>query len=306
VKFSTAQYIKETAQETPLRYNQKSAWEGIGTGLGLVVWGYGALVAGVGLGTGILWHVSGTGPLKSLIGPAQHNRAALLPLGIAIIGLSVLVSSGLILTGQWRCLMDAPQQQKSKGFLLVSLAVFLFALVLSIGGVCLDGARTYNALLNGGPELSNFDACTPGNLLLAGAAGLVLFSSLLFSQFLRNVSACFDDAGQMRSVDTNLAFVGLLLGGSVGIMFCAYRFAFRAEVLPWLIGGWLVCVVWQLLLASGVRQCIDDGLRGCLEDSLSDLPAPAPEPEARFTRGSVTMNTLSGLRRLASKGNYGT
>jgi len=308
VQFTTAQYIKDAPQETPLQFNQKTAWQGINTGLGMVVWGYGILVAGGGLGLALLWWVSGTGPLQSLLGHSQDHRAILLPLGVAILGLTALLSYGLVLTGQLRCLWDAPQQPNSRGFLLISLTAFFFSLLLNVSGVCLDGARTYAALQQGGAELATFDACSPGNLVLAGAAGLVLFSSLLFSQFLRNVSSCFEDRAQMRSVDTNLAFVGLLLGGSVGVMFCAYRFAFRAEVLPWVIGGWLVCIVWHLLLVSGVRQGIEEGLRGCVEDSLCGLEPPPllPVPEPRSLPGSIAMNTLSGLRRLASKGNFGT
>jgi hypothetical protein len=302
VDISTAKYCKET-RETPLQFNQKTNWQGISTGLSLVVWGYGILVAGATLGLALLWHVAAKVPLFPWLAPSPENRGLFVLLSVLVLGLTAVLSYGLVLTGLWRCLMNASQQQKSKKFVFVCLNTLLLAAILNVAGVCLDGGRTYTALHRGGEELATFDACSAGNLLHAGGLALGLFSSLIFSQFLRNVAGCFRARSEIQSVDMNLAFVGLMLGGSVGTMFWAYRLAFRPEILPWILGVWLACVVWHLVLVSGVRGCVVDGLRGCVEDGLRDLPAPQPEPAPLSLPGAITLHTLSGLRRLANKAN---
>ena len=119
------------------------------------------------------------------------------------------------------------------------------------------------------------------------------YSSLVFSQFLRNVASCFNDRARVRSVDFNLAFVGLLLGGSVGTVFCVHRIASKTELLPWLAGGWLLCFAWHLWLVKSVRRCVDDG--------LGADPGPRVLPRPKGLSGVRVVRTLSGLRRLAQK-----
>jgi hypothetical protein len=306
VSFSTAKYFD--TRETPLRFNQKSAWLGLHKGLGLVMWGCAMLVTGGTLGLILLWQAGSQDPLLPWLEP---YRSILLLIGVLTLALTGLLSYGLILIGQWRCLMNAPQQPNTREFLHVCLYSILLALILNVMGVCLDGSRTYAALQRGGVDLATFDAGSTGNLLQAGAAGLGLFSSLLFSQFLRNVARCFNARNQMGRVDTNLAFVALLLGGSIGTLFWSYRAAFRPEVLPWLLGGWLACVVWHLVLVSGVRGCVAEGLSGCLEVELPgrvegkpcEPPAPKPKHTPARVLGVKALQTLSGLRRLAKKAN---
>src|SRR2546428_4601203 len=96
----------------------------------------------------------------------------------------------------------------------------------------------------------------------------------------------FQDRARMRNVDLNFLLVGLLLGGSIGAVFCVQRLAPKAVILTWLGAGWLLCFAWHLWLVASVRQGVAEGL----QRSAGMAQAPILE-----TAGSVTMNTLSGL-----------
>jgi hypothetical protein len=132
-----------------------------------------------------------------------------------------------------------------------------------------------------------------GNLAQLGSAVVGLFASLVFSQFLRNVASCFNDRARVRNVDLNLALVGLLLGGSAGTLVWVHRLASKAEVLPWLVGGWLLCFAWHLWLVHSVRRGVADGLRR--QPGVAVIPVP------HRAAGAMALHSLSGLRRLAAR-----
>jgi hypothetical protein len=127
--------------------------------------------------------------------------------------------------------------------------------------------------------------------LQLGSAVVGLLASLIFSQFLRTVASCFGDRSRVRSVDFNLAFLGLLLGGSCGTFLYVRRLALQAEMLPWLAGGWLLCFAWHLWLVKSVRQSVRNGLQG--------EPKPQEDGTAQAVPATVRLHTLSGLRRMA-------
>jgi hypothetical protein len=303
VNFSTVKYGKET-RETPVQSDRDSSWQGIGTGLALVMWGYGILIAGGILGSGLLWLAADGGRLLPWLGPWIGDRGTLVLLGVLSLGGTALLSYGLVLAGQWWCLMKAPQQGGGKQFLCICLTTVVLALTLTVVGAYQDGSPTSTAWQRGAAELAHLNPSSPGNLLLVASAALGLFGSLIFSQFLRNAASYFNDRSRMQRVDFNLTCVGVLLGGSVGAMICAHRFAFRPDVMPWLAGGWLVCLAWHLLLVRSVRRCVKDGLLAGVEDEVSEPLASPRVPAPTTMPGAITMHTLSGLRRLASKADY--
>src|SRR5262249_26329034 len=112
----------------------------------------------------------------------------------------------------------------------------------------------------------------------------------IFSQFLRTIASCFDDRSHVRSVDLNLAFLGLLLGGSCGTFLYVRQLA-QTEMLPWLAGGWLLCFAWHLCLVNSVRQFV--------RNALQVEPKPQEDWTAQAMPARVHLHTPSGLRRMA-------
>src|SRR5262245_48664755 len=271
----------------------ETGWQEISKGLARVVHGYLVLVIGGVSGPVLVWLAVRGGPPLPGVEFTRADGDSLLLLGVLTLGATALLSYGLVLAGQWRCLMHAPQRHSAKELMYVCVTTVLVASLLNVAGVWVDGGRVYAALRHGWDEAAQLDLHSPGVLLQLGSAGLGLIGSLVFSQFLRNVAGCFNDRARLRSVDLNLGFVGLLLGGSFGTVFFAHRLGLKAELLPWLAGGWLLCFAWHLLLVWGVRRCVEEGQR-----TLPTVRA-APPPGETKASGAMTLHSLSGLRRLA-------
>jgi hypothetical protein len=292
VSLTTVKYLQD-AGDTPWQFNAETGWREISRGLGHVVRGYAVLVGGSVLGAGLLWLALDGGLVTTWAGATERDRENVLALGVLTLGLTALLSYGLVLAGQWRCLMYAPERQNAKELMYICLYCVFLASALNVLGVILDAGGSYAALQQGWEGVERIDGWSAGNLAQLGSAGLGLFASLVFSQFLRNVASCFNDRARVRSVDLNLALVGLLLGGSGGTLFLVHRLASKAEMLPWLVGGWLLCFAWHLWLVNSVRRGVDEALRR--HAAVAVLPAP------HRAAGSLALHSLSGLRRLANK-----
>jgi hypothetical protein len=285
-----AKLVKD-ADNSALQYNPKSGWQEISKGLALVVRGYCVLIAGSPLAFLCITLACGEGPAPLRQSMTQENRDDLLLLGLLMVGLTALLSYGLVLLGQWRCLMYAPERQGARELMYVCLNLVIIASLMNVAGAALDGAGTYAALRQGAVCVERLDWHGRGTLLQLGSGVVGLLASLIFSQFLRTVASCFDDRSRVRSVDFNLAFMGLLLGGSCGTFLYAQQLASKTEMLPWLAGGWLLCFAWHLWLVNRVRQSV--------RNALQEEPKPRGDGTAQAMPGRVLLHTLSGLRRMA-------
>jgi hypothetical protein len=292
VGLATAKYFKDGVSSS-LHLNVQSGWLEICKGLGLVAHGYGVLVLGGLLGPVLIWLSLDTDLLRGQWNRTGEERDTLLLLGMITIGATALVSYGLVLAGQWRCLRYAPEKHNAKQVMYVCVHAVFLALALNAIGAWLDGGGTYKALQGGWDDVARLDPHNPCNLIQAASAGVGLFASLVFSLFLRSLAGCVNDRVGVRSVDLSLALVGLLLGGSLGTAFWLNRLALRAEMLPWLVGGWLLCFAWHLALVRCVRDRVEDAL--CRPSLSRGIPAPKSGP------GGVGGHSNSGLRRLPQK-----
>jgi hypothetical protein len=307
VSLSTAKYVNN-GEGTPLDATKETGWQEISKGLSLVVQGYWVLMVGGILGPTLVWLALNGGPRLPGVEFGRNECDSLLLLGLLTLAATALLSYGLVLAGQWRCLMYAPERHSAKELMYICINAVLIASLLNLVGVWVDGERTYIALRNGWEETGKLDLTTPGPLLQLASAGLGLFGSMIFSQFLRNVASCFNDRARMRSVDLNLAFVGLLLGASAGTVLCVHRLALRAELLPWLAGGWLLCFAWHLLLVRSVRRGVETGLRNLPSVGVTPAPKAGADPQKKAKEVPAAkeprpgaLHSLSGLRRMAQK-----
>jgi hypothetical protein len=289
VSLTTVKYLQD-ASDTPWQFNAETGWQEISRGLGHVVRGYAVLIGGSVLGTGLLWLALDG---DTLAAAKELDRESVLALGVLTLGLTALMSYGLVLAGQWRCLMYAPGRQNAKELMYLCLNCVFLALALNVMGVILAGGQSYAVLKEGWDGVERIDCWSVGNLAQLASGMLGWFASLVFSLFLRNVASCFNDQARVRSVDLNLALVGLLLGGSGGTLLWVHREASKAQMLPWLVGGWLLCFAWHLWLVNSVRRGVNDALSR--QASVSVLPTPDR------TVGGLALQSLSGLRRLATK-----
>jgi hypothetical protein len=291
MSLSTSRYVGSPT-DTPLEFNTETGWRAICKGLALVLGGYFILLGGGGLGLVLVRLGALDSPIARHLGRSMSDPEGFLILGELTLALAAILSCGLVLAGQWHCLKYAPQGQHAKELMYVCFNCVLFGSILLAGGVYLDGGRTCASLRDGLADVEKINLWSPGNLLQLAGAVLGLANMLVFSQFLRSVAGCFQDRARQRMVDLNLGFVGLLLGGSFGALFCVKRIALRWELLPWLAGGWLLCFAWHLYLVTGAYTCVKNGLR-----SSTGSQGTWPREDQP---GSISIHSLSGLHRLAA------
>jgi hypothetical protein len=289
MSLQSAQYLKD-AGDRPWEFDGGPGWREISTGLRLVSRGYRALLLGSLVGLLFVWlAISHRAPAG--LRDNRENRDLLLLFAVLTFGLTGVISYGLVLAGQWRCLMYAPPGRSVKELMYVCFHCLLIGSGLNVVGTYLDGGRTYAALREGWAGLEGFDPWTAGNMMQLGSVLLGVAGSLVFGQFLRSVADCLQDRRRARAVDLNLWFMGLLIGGSLGVHLFVRRLSVKAEALPWLVGGWLLCFAWHLWLVSSVHRCVENGLNRFAE------AGGARAPEGGL--GAVLIHTLSGLHRLA-------
>jgi hypothetical protein len=286
MRLATDQFLQPLSEDPVMFSNSETGWQEVSRGLKLVLQGYVVLIAGAILGSYLLWLATN----DSSFAAKGKGREGHLMLGVSVLGLAGMLGTMMVLAGQWRCLMHAPQRQNVKELMLLSLNCVLVESLLVLAGVFLGGSQAY-ALLQQGPEgLAKFEVFSVGHLLVLGSAVLGLLGAVFFAQFLRNVATCFDDRSLIRQVDVNISILGLLAGGSVGLVLCAQGLDWLPLLLFWTGVAWLGCFAWQIWVFARTSRCIDAGLRKLSRER------EAPRPSTSM--GAVGVRSLSGLRRL--------
>src|SRR5262249_13520200 len=111
----------------------------------------------------------------------------------------------------------------------------------------------------------------------------------------------------MRRVDLNFVFVGLMLGGSIGTVYCMRLFAPRIDLLHWLAAGWGACYTWHLWLVTNIRQGVDEGADREYRRRQAALCAQTPAaletaPDSGVCISSNTPVSWIALQKLVNEG----
>jgi hypothetical protein len=204
------------------------------------------------------------------------------PIGGALLGYV------LLLAGQWRCLLYAPQGCGAKDVQFACLLCTFAAPLCFAGGQLLGGAATFAALEGGPAELIQLDLLGGGPLLQLTGLAFALGGILLSSAFARAVCRFLNDADGARGVTCFVWFVAFLVGATVGLFLQSGRTTPQG-VLPGLALAWLLCLLWHALLVCGAVRLIGRVLRG------EHLAGAAPEPASTTQPGQVVLRAADFL-----------
>jgi hypothetical protein len=263
-------------------------WYEVSKGLTLVAAGYLLLITLALPGALLLGLIFHNGPLfhpRLVLG--QQQKALLdLPVPVALC-LVVLLGFGMVLAGKVRCLTHSTQHRGAKEVMLACITCFLAGLFLFVAAHFFGGLQNYLVFEKGLGALGQISLLNAGTLFQLVGAALVLGAWLLFGQFQRRIAQYFEDKAVALRVDIYLFYVCLMIGGSIGVL-ASPRLASRGEVFLALVGGWLVCVLAQVVLMVSTGRCIEEALRG---SSRSEPPRPQTDAKAG------TAVSRSGLHR---------
>src|SRR5262249_42734076 len=186
--------------------------------------------------------------------------------------LAILASFGMLLWGQWRCLMYAPERCGAKWIMVGSIVCTLVSPTLSIGLAVLGAGggggdkvawaedeklTARDAFVNTARDYR--DDVRSGQFIgyAKGAASFTsLLGGVLFLLFLRAVTRCSDQPTYTRLIDGYFVFCVALAVGSVYLV-VERPFLLREPIYALgLLAGCLLVFVWYLLLLVSTSTCI--------------------------------------------------
>jgi hypothetical protein len=248
------------APNNPLRIEY--GWREVSGALTKILLGYFILVVGCIAG-GCVFVVALRGRELEILprGVSKNTTELLMILGGLLLGLSSLISYGMVMVGKWRCLMSAPERRAAKWLMFTCILCMLVGPVMhamfSVGG---GGADNFRALKKGqdGVEDIKFEA-TGAVLQLVGLA-ISLSSTVLFVLFLRAVGSCFNNKFLVNSIHLYLLYLALLIGGTVKVALTGPKILLKPDVVMALSLGWVGFAVGYLVIIIATRICILNGL----------------------------------------------
>jgi hypothetical protein len=194
--------------------------------------------------------------------------------GLALVFGMALISAGMIVYGQWRCLMFAPERCGAKLLMFGVLFCTITGPALSISfgfskwgtppppavkpkkltvtDACMNRAEFYR---------DNLTAQTTTGYVELACAGLGVLANLMFILFLRSVARCWDDRLRVLLVDLYLGFEILLYLGGVYLFIINPQLALDEPQYLLLLGaGWVFSCLWYLFLLLVISAGVSFGL----------------------------------------------
>jgi hypothetical protein len=290
--------VKDVNMNSPINWNALDSkilqvrpspkWHEVSKGLLLVAGGYLFLIMLALPGTLLLWLIFHDGPLfhPRLVLDRQEKDILFLPVPIALCGV-VLVGFGMVVAGKLRCLTHATQHLGAKELMLTCITCSLAGVLLFAAAHFCGGLRNYLVFEKGLGALDRISFLNTGTIFQLAGAVLAFGGSLLFCQFQKTIARYFENEAGARRVDVYFLYVCLMVGGSIGV-FATPRLAGRGELFLAVAGGWVVCILAQVVLMISTRRCIAEALEG------SHRKEPT-QPQQDKKEGAITR---SGLHRV--------
>jgi hypothetical protein len=177
--------------------------------------------------------------------------------------LAIMTSYGMLITGQWLCLMHAPERCGAKWMMFSAMTCLVAAPVLNITASILvdqELARTHKrqdhtatGIMRGVREYPQAleEPDIYGYLRLSGT-GLGMLSSLFFILFLRSVGRCFEDRTRALLAEIYPIFTVLLTTGMFYLFYAGLEMRTDPSVVLALGGGWLLNFFFYLFLITSL------------------------------------------------------
>jgi hypothetical protein len=254
-------------------------WRQLRQGLLLVVLGQIMLYACVGIAAAFL------GPWSDdVVSYLRVAREDVPIYGWGLGGGGALLGYLLLLLGQWRCLVYAPQGNAAKELQYAALTGALTVPLVFALARYLGGKEAFAALA----DLDFF--CLGAIMPILSLVTSVLYL-LLLSAFARAVRCCLRDEKATRRAGYFFWFVGFLVGGTVGVVLQVRYNGGGTELVLALVLGWLLGLLWHLVLIVGTARGVARALK---KQNSREVPTTRASSERQA--GQVTLQTAASFR----------
>jgi hypothetical protein len=251
--------VEDPEVEFNERLRMELGWGDVAAGLGKVLIGYTVLFVGVSIGVGLL--------VVAFIGFQADVAKGLKPsnghwwelyLGLGILKVIGIISMGIIIGGQFKCMLHAAERHGARWFMFMCIACLFLGPAFQVAA----GIASWQAIAEIKNHPGKLDAFhfspLAQRLLLTGFAISMLYP-LFFILFLRAVATCLRLAKHALLIDVFLAFATLLAGAT---MYGLYKHPLGGPPVPpvpalLVAAGWLVVGVLYVGLIAMMRICIN-------------------------------------------------
>jgi hypothetical protein len=234
--------------------NEKS-WNDVASGLSKVLLGYAALIVGWMFAAGFFFACYS--PLLAHK-PLKIEHVWYFYIGAMILKLSGLLSWGLILAGQWRCLMSSSERMGARWIIFFCMTCVAMGPVLHM--IAWFGGLSTPIKWTGGPQAIQavrLKFTLLGIYVMSASLITAGLYKLSFWYYLQTIAACME--AKKARLFVWLFFVALL--GMAGVT--AWWFFGRlhvnrfSDLAPWIAAGWASVAVYWVLNIVVVKLAID-------------------------------------------------
>jgi hypothetical protein len=253
--------VEEEGQQTNADLlRMEFGWREVSSGLGRILLGNFIVIGGTALCVGLVVYA-----IFNMAGGKAQDQVPKLGyvwafyIGFSALSLVWLFGYGMIVTGQWRCLMNAPERRGAKWLMFACMTGLLMgpALNVAAGATGLDKGPDYRR----GPAGFVRVKFSPTARKMQTASGVLGFSSyIFFILFLRAVARCFEDRARLAHVTFYLLVSSVLIAATLYVAMADPKLLTNPQVLLGLGVGWVVAFIWYLCLVGVMRSCIAQGM----------------------------------------------
>jgi hypothetical protein len=258
---STQRLLEEPDQP---EFRGEYGWQGVGRGLRRLLLAHLIMVGSIGLLVVLVIIF-----LPADIQQQPSNKIVwgeiILFGAVLLVALAVLISYGMLFTGQWLCLMYAPERRGTKWLMFSAMTCLVMTPALNITSCLLSdpqhtrARRETRAAIAVARGVRDYPHSLEENdmnayLRIAGA-GLGLLSSLLFILFLRSIAHCFEDRVRVLLVDLYLMFTAVVVGGTLYVALAGPDLTGDPTLVLALGVGWVLDFFYYLFLIGSMGRC---------------------------------------------------
>jgi hypothetical protein len=253
--------------------NEK-AWNDVASGLGKVLLGYAVLILGWMIAAGFFY-----GCYAPMLAnkPLKIEHVWYFYIGAAALKVSGLFSWGLILAGQWRCLMSSPERMGARWVIFFCMTCVVMGPVLHM--VAWFGGLSTPIKWTGGPQaiqavklkftlLGLYVMCA--SLITAG------LYKLSFWYYLQTVARCMDATKAWIAVWLFFAAVLGMSGATAWWYFVRLHPNQFVDLAPWIVGGWVGVAVYWVVMIVIVKIAIEQTMSLVFDPMKGQQAIPRP------------------------------
>jgi hypothetical protein len=234
---------------------KEKSWNDVASGLGKVLLGYAVLILGWIIAAGFLYACYA--PMLAHK-PLKIEHVWYFYIGAAVLKVSGLFSWGLILAGQWRCLMSSSERKGARWIIFFCMTCVVMGPVLNM--VAWFGGLSTPIKWTGGPQAMQavkLKFTLLGLYLMSASLITAGLYKLSFWYYLQTCASCMDARKAWITVWLFVASVLGMLGATAWWYYVRLHPNQFVDLAPYIVAGWVGVAIYWVAMIVVVKMAIE-------------------------------------------------